>query len=332
MKVPFTWRPTGWYQIGWSPEFPVGTTHARRWFGEDVVVYRDDHGELHALEAHCKHLGAHLGHGGKVSGNCVQCPFHGWSWGPDGYNAAIPDQDRPNRSKQLRVWPVMEQYGLAFAWHDPHGEPPAWEMPDIFTCHPEVTAGPEAYFPPFPNLTRRDSDEPVHPQIVLENSADSAHFEFVHRASVTPRLLDWRFEDHIWDFVAGYPNTRSDDPDDMILTLRSKLFGLGGAISVFEGVQSHRMVFTTTPTDIGTSEMFYTIWWEREPGDDGDAPRPELQARIEREFLSTVEDDLNIWRHQAWVEHPAYSKADAKGYAAFRKWSQRFYDVGPEQP
>ena len=34
---------------------------------------------------------------------------------------------------------------------------------------------------------------------------------------------------------------------------------------------------------------------------------------------------------QKWVEHPAYSKVDAKGYAALRTWSQRFYDVGPEQ-
>ena len=22
MEVPFTWKPTGWFQIGWSAEFP----------------------------------------------------------------------------------------------------------------------------------------------------------------------------------------------------------------------------------------------------------------------------------------------------------------------
>jgi 3-ketosteroid 9alpha-monooxygenase subunit A len=32
MKVPFTWKVTGWFMVGWSPEFPIG-------------------------EAHCKHLG-----------------------------------------------------------------------------------------------------------------------------------------------------------------------------------------------------------------------------------------------------------------------------------
>ncbi len=81
MEVPFTWKVTGWFMIGWSPEFPVGEVRPLHYFGEDLVAYRDESGELHVLEAHCKHLGAHIGHGGKVVGDCVQCPFHGWRWG-----------------------------------------------------------------------------------------------------------------------------------------------------------------------------------------------------------------------------------------------------------
>jgi hypothetical protein len=26
VKVPFTWKITGWFMVGWSPEFPVGET------------------------------------------------------------------------------------------------------------------------------------------------------------------------------------------------------------------------------------------------------------------------------------------------------------------
>ncbi|MEZ5167346.1 MAG: hypothetical protein R2695_12995 [Acidimicrobiales bacterium] len=224
----------------------------------------------------------------------------------------------------------MEQYGLVFLWHHPHGDDPSWDMLDVFGCHPGFDTTPDDYYPPYPTFVRKDSDEPVHPQIVLENSADSAHFEFVHRASVTPRLLHWAHDEHVWDFVAGYPNTRSDDPDEMILELRSRLFGLGGAISIFSGVQSHRMVFATTPVDVERSDRFYTLWWRREPDDTDDLPGPAVVDRIQREFLSTVDDDLRIWRNQKWVDNPAYSKVDAKGYAAFRTWAQRFYDVGPE--
>ena len=71
MKVPFTWKVTGWFMIGWSPEFPVGEVRPLRYFGEDLVAYRDTDGELHVLSAHCRHLGAHIGHGGKVVGDCV---------------------------------------------------------------------------------------------------------------------------------------------------------------------------------------------------------------------------------------------------------------------
>ena len=157
MEVPFTWKPTGWYQIGWSADFGDEPT-AIRYFGEDLVAYRGEDGSLHVMEAHCKHLGAHLGHGGKVVGDCIQCPFHGWQWGPDGINARIPDQDKPNRSKRLRLWPVMEQHGLVFMWHHPAGEPPAWDMLYIFGCYPEFgDLTPDRYYEPYPNFVRRDA-------------------------------------------------------------------------------------------------------------------------------------------------------------------------------
>jgi len=224
----------------------------------------------------------------------------------------------------------MEQYGLVFLWHDPHGAPPAWAMLDVFGCYPEFTDPPEAYYPPFPAFTRRDELEPVHPQIVLENSADSAHFEFVHRASVRPKVLHWSYDEHLWYFIAGWPDTTSDDPDAMRLKIHSKLFGLGGAITAFEGAQKHRLVFSTTPVEDGRSNMFYTIWWPREPGDRGDSPPDAVRRQVERDFLTTVDDDLRIWRHQVWVEKPSYSEIDAQGYVALRNWSQRFYDIPPE--
>jgi phenylpropionate dioxygenase-like ring-hydroxylating dioxygenase large terminal subunit len=52
--VPFTWKVTGWFMIGWSPEFPIGEVRPLHYFGEDLVAYRDEHGQLHVLDAHCK--------------------------------------------------------------------------------------------------------------------------------------------------------------------------------------------------------------------------------------------------------------------------------------
>ncbi|HVA06811.1 MAG TPA: Rieske (2Fe-2S) protein, partial [Acidimicrobiales bacterium] len=143
MEVPFSWTPTGWFMIGWSAEFPAGEVRPLRYFGEELVAYRgEDGGELHVLQAHCPHLGAHMGHGGTVVGECVECPFHGWVWGPDGANERIPYQERPNRSRRVRVWPVREQYGCIFLWHQPDGEQPTWSMPDIFLSFPQFETDP----------------------------------------------------------------------------------------------------------------------------------------------------------------------------------------------
>ena len=45
-----------------------------------------------------------------------------------------------------------------------------------------------------------------------------------------------------------------------------------------------------------------------------------------------MEDDLEIWRYQRYVEHPALAKQDAKPYKAMRTWSRQFYDVVTDAP
>ena len=144
MKVPFTWKVTGWFMVGWSAEFAAGEMRPLRYFGEDLVAYRDEAGELHVMSGHCRHLGAHIGHGGKVVGDCVECPFHGWRWGPDGTNRYIPYQpDRPNKALRLRVYPVREQYGCVFVWHQPDGKDPQWETTRPVPQVPAVSDRPK---------------------------------------------------------------------------------------------------------------------------------------------------------------------------------------------
>ena len=330
MKIPFTWKPSGWFMIGWSEEFVVGEVRPLRYFGEDLAAYRDDGGELHVLNAHCQHLGANIGRGGKVIDDCVRCPFHGWVWGPDGTNREIPyDDHRPNLSKRLRVWTVQEQHECVFLWHDPHGGPPRWEMPDIFGVFPQFPTDAGAYYRAYPEMSRRAEREPVHPQVVAENSADTAHFQYVHHATVLPVALDWRIEERELRFVAGYRNTRSDDPDDMALRFHSHLFGLGGAMSALEGAADHRLIFAVTPVEDGCSDMFYSVWLPREPGDEALIAPEATRERIEKQFLTTMEEDLEIWRYQDYVDRPAMAKVDAKYFTKLRRWAQTFYDVGP---
>src|SRR5581483_3194087 len=112
--------------------------------------------------------------------------------------------------------------------------------------------------------------------------------------TVTPRLLNWHVEGHEWGMIAGWPDARkaseADSQDDMALVLHSNLFGLGGAISAFEGSTEYRLIFACTPIDDETSNMFYSIWWPRESGVDSDVPPADLVERVEKQFLATVWD------------------------------------------
>ena len=331
MKMPFTWKPTGWFMIGWSPEFPANQVRPLRYFGEDLVAYRDEFGDLHVLSAHCRHLGAHIGHGGTVNGDCVVCPFHGWEWGPDGTNRRIPYADRPNRAKRLRVWPVCEQHDCVFLWHQPHAAAPHWQMPDIFSSFPQLDTDPAAYYRPYPEFSRRAGREPVHPQQVAENGPDSVHFQHVHRATVTPVMLDWKIVDYEWRFLTGWPDAGNDDSTAMALRIDSHMFGLGGAISAFEGSSNHRLIFAVTPVDDTCSDLFYSIWWPRLGGDTSEIPPDSVRARVEKQFMGTMWDDIEIWRYQEYVERPALAKQDAKPYMALRRWATQFYEIPPPE-
>lgn len=54
-------------------------------------MFRGEDGIAHVMDAYCPHLGANLAVGGRVVGNCLECPFHGWQFrGDDGKCVKIP--------------------------------------------------------------------------------------------------------------------------------------------------------------------------------------------------------------------------------------------------
>ena len=89
-----------------------------RMLGQDFVVFRDESGQAHCLSNTCVHRGGSLA-GGKVKGDCIECPYHGWRFDGDGNCHRIPSLG-PNARIPARVradaYPVMEKYGLVFAF------------------------------------------------------------------------------------------------------------------------------------------------------------------------------------------------------------------------
>src|SRR4051812_40181571 len=86
----YTAFPFGWYFACYADDLPPGSVRAFRYLARDLVAWRGGDGAPHLVDAYCPHLGAHLGHGGRVEGDHLVCPYHWWEYDGDGANVCIP--------------------------------------------------------------------------------------------------------------------------------------------------------------------------------------------------------------------------------------------------
>jgi len=83
--------PNGWFIVAPSDAVGVGEILPVYYFAKDLIVFRTASGAARVTTAYCAHLGAHIGVGGKVNGESVECPFHGWWYdGQSGRCSNIP--------------------------------------------------------------------------------------------------------------------------------------------------------------------------------------------------------------------------------------------------
>src|SRR5437868_4796294 len=109
--------PNGWFPVCPSSDLPRGGLRALRFCGSEIVAFRGEDGVAHVIDAHCPHLGAHLGHGGRVLGDTVECPFHGWRIDGTGRCTAIPLDRKIPANARTRAWPTRDVNGIVFAYH-----------------------------------------------------------------------------------------------------------------------------------------------------------------------------------------------------------------------
>jgi len=176
LDIPF---PYGWYPALLSDELKIGEVKPLRYFATDLVAWRGEDGTARMLDAHCKHLGAHMGHGGRVSGNDLECPFHAWRYDGEGvvhdipYAEAVPARLRKPCERQ---WPVVEANRMIWFWYHPHGAAPEWEVEHF----------PEATDPDWNPYEIYEWNVYGSLQNMAENGVDVAHFQFVHGTATFP--------------------------------------------------------------------------------------------------------------------------------------------------
>lgn len=156
-----------WHPVLRDRDLADGGVRAARLLGEDIVLWRAG-GEVCAWQDLCLHRGARLSLG-RVSGEQLACPYHGWTYGRDGRCAHIPahpEQTPPARAV-VRRYQVRERYGLLWVClGEPSGDVPPfpeWGAPGFGA----------AVCGPFEHIR-------AHGPRLIENYLDAAHFPFVH--------------------------------------------------------------------------------------------------------------------------------------------------------
>jgi phenylpropionate dioxygenase-like ring-hydroxylating dioxygenase large terminal subunit len=313
---PYTVHPSGWFQVAWSEDLPVGEVRPLTYFGIDLVAFRDEEGIAHILDAHCPHLGAHLGFGGTVAGCDIVCPFHGWHWSGDGANTLIPYSKTTNRVQRLRTWPVREIDGLVLMWHHPAGSPPAWEPSGLAS----IVEGfvPADYYPIHPNGIAVWEGVRARPQMVLENIVDCAHFSCVHSARSASKI-----EAHSAEGPRFLVSHRFESRQGVRLDIRTD--GLGLMIGVFanDGGVTHVELQATTPVSGDRSDLRDSVWVRRENGSTD--PSERAKRVIERQH-SELGRDIPIWDHLLYRKRAPLVPEESRPYRALRTWAAQFYE------
>lgn len=103
-----------WYVVAQAQEVgtkPVGVTL----WEQPIAIYRDQQGQVQAIEDRCPHRQVRLSEG-QVVGNNLECAYHGWQFNAQGHCAQIPYFEAGQKLPpcRLRTYPVQEKDG--FIW------------------------------------------------------------------------------------------------------------------------------------------------------------------------------------------------------------------------
>src|SRR6476620_5791215 len=322
---PLSMKPTGWFQVAWSDQVGVGDVHAMKYFDTEMVAWRAQSGQVTVMNAYCEHLGAHLGFGGHVEGEVIQCPFHGWQWNSEGRNVCVPYEPRPNRGRRMRTCRVAESNESIYIFHDVEGREPFFDAPDVFASFYGGSSAADYY--PQQRLYREALE--LHPQYVLENGDDFAHFKFVHQTPIVPVFTRHDFAEPVSyvDFTITFEGDENQTIDDVRSGVEAINGGLGIAVTKSWGMVDNRTISAITPVDDRTSDVRFMVYIGRKPGDD--SARAEAKGReFGQEIIRQFTQDVDIWQHQRYSDPPALAGAEQQGFTAIRNWAKQFYPDG----
>jgi len=299
-----------------------GAVLERTFLGEQVVAFRTESGQAAVTAAHCPHLGANLARGGTVVGEALRCPFHSLRWGVDGTCVGSEYPGDPSYSGRLRSYPTIERFGFLFAWHDPSGGDPTFDIPDLDLAGWTDTT-----------VTTLPID--AHVETIHENGVDAVHFGIVHSFPLSGTRYEANGTSFHSEFHFATPNFLREGPPEITTFFDTDTHGLGYAHSLntaeVVGLR-YRVLLLTTPTTAGSLDFTVATTVERPAEGDRIAgvPVDAVADLMHRGAVGGVEQDIPIWEGLRYVDQPKLVKGDGP-IPRFRHWAAQFRpDAGGE--
>lgn len=160
-----------WYVAMWSADLEPGKLVSRTLLNEPIVFFRKEDGGIAAMTDRCSHRFAPLSMGKLMSGDRVQCIYHGLEFGADGQcvknphgNCTIP------AAAHLKSYTVIERHTLLWIWMGDKAPDPA-KIPD-YSC---LDDRPAMHITKPGYLTVDAGYE-----LVVDNLLDLSHTSYVH--------------------------------------------------------------------------------------------------------------------------------------------------------
>lgn len=309
--------PGGWYAVLPSDELAPGEVRGFQLADRKWVAFRTERGVAKVAFNRCSHLGGQFDRAGHVVGEQLACGLHGYRFGIDGRPAGRHPRACPLK-RSVPTLPTVEHHGMIFIWYAEGQAPPAYELPKL----------DDAAWRPW---SFRSLDVQTQPALIMQDLADTLHFETVHRYTNIRIENGPRYDGHrmdlevAFDWDTGLPGRFRDLP----MRFHSQCHGLGyqlTEVSCFAGLFQTRHLVLPTPLDPHTTRIHLgtTVRWHGRIGERvGRAFADALSQRyIDWAFLRDVTRDARLWEQQS--RHLRPSLAPDPVIHEFRTWAKGF--------
>ena len=310
-RYPFPAVPDGWFSIGASEDIEVGVVATLHYLDRELVAFRGEDGVVRVFDAHCPHLGAHLGFGGRVSDDGIICPFHGWRFNGEGRLVEVPRLDGQPPRVSAGTCDVRECNGRVFVWSHAGGMGPEYEV--------TLYRDDGAEWTPWRVSAYRVR---IGLQDLTENIIDRSHFLTVHdMAPPDDDRFEVSFEGPRMVVDQNIKVTAAADEGYEVRAVTTTCGPGIVAVEVREGPIEMLTYITQTPVDGETTEIIIQFSMKALEDETLTASVAELNDQITNLQFT---QDVPIWENKIYRDRPPLTRVDGP-VAQYRRWFRQFY-------